>query len=170
MPLEAGDKIVSFLPMAHVYGLLFEFLFPVTLGCHITFLSKMPTPAVITKAFEQIRPHLILSVPLIIEKIYKKKILPAIEKPSVKLMLKIPGISSVILKKIRKTLIETFGGRFFEIVIGGAPLSPDVEKFFKRIKFPITVGYGMTECGPLISYEAWNKTMPSSAGCLVDRT
>ncbi len=169
MPLEAGDKIVSFLPMAHVYGLLFEFLFPITLGCHITFLSKMPTPAVLTKAFGQIRPRLILSVPLIIEKIYRKRILPAIEKPSVKFMLKVPGLSSVILKKVRKSLIETFGGRFFEIVIGGAPLSPDVEKFFKRIKFPITVGYGMTECGPLISYEAWNKTMSSSAGCLVDR-
>lgn len=169
MPLQAGDKIVSFLPMAHVYGLLFEFLFPVTLGCHITFLSKMPSPAVLTKAFGQIRPHLILSVPLIIEKIYKKRILPAIEKPSVKLMLKIPGLSTIILKKIRATLMETFGGRFFEIVIGGAPLSADVEAFFKRVNFPITVGYGMTECGPLISYEAWNKTMPSSAGRLVDR-
>ena len=169
MPLQPGDKIVSFLPMAHVYGLLFEFLFPFTLGCHITFLSKMPTPAIITKAFGQIRPHLILSVPLIIEKIYRKRILPAIEKPTVKLLLKIPGISNVILKKIRAKMVETFGGRFFEIVIGGAPLSADVEKFFKRINFPITVGYGMTECGPLISYEAWDKTMPSSAGRLVDR-
>ena len=169
MPLKAGDKIVSFLPMAHVYGLLFEFLFPITLGCHITFLSKMPTPAVITKAFGQVQPNLILSVPLIIEKIYKKQILPAIEKPSLKFLLKIPGLSSLILKKIRGKLIETFGGRFFEIVVGGAPLSIDVEKFFKRIKFPITVGYGMTECGPLISYEAWDKTRPSSAGRLVDR-
>ncbi len=169
MPLKPGDKIVSFLPMAHVYGLLFEFLFPVTLGCHITFLSKMPTPAIITKAFGQVQPHLILSVPLIIEKIYKKRILPAIDKPAVKLLLKIPVISGIILKKIRAKIIETFGSRFFEIVIGGAPLSADVEKFFKRINFPITVGYGMTECGPLISYEAWNKTMPSSAGRLVDR-
>ncbi len=169
MPLEPGDKIVSFLPMAHVYGLLFEFLFPVTRGCHITFLSKMPTPAIIMKAFGQVRPNLILSVPLIIEKIYKKKIVPAIEKPAVKFMLKVPGLSSVILKKVKKTLVETFGGRFFEIVIGGAPLSADVEKFFKRIKFPITIGYGMTECGPLISYEAWDKTMTSSAGRLVDR-
>ncbi len=169
MPLKAGDKIVSFLPMAHVYGLLFEFLFPVTLGCHITFLSKMPSPAIITKAFGAIKPHLILSVPLVIEKIYKKKILPAIEKSSVKILLKIPVISNIILKKIRATMVETFGGRFFEIVIGGAPLSADVEKFFKRINFPFTIGYGMTECGPLISYEAWNKTMPSSAGRLVDR-
>lgn len=169
MPLKIGDRIVSFLPMAHVYGLLFEFLFPVTLGCHITFLSKMPTPAVITKAFGSVKPNLILSVPLVIEKIYKKRILPAIDKPSVKILLKIPIISSVILKKIRAKMIDTFGGEFFEIVIGGAPLSADVEKFFKRINFPFSIGYGMTECGPLISYEAWDKTMPSSAGKLVDR-
>nr|WP_319510783.1 AMP-binding protein [uncultured Draconibacterium sp.] len=169
MPLEPGNKIVSFLPMAHVYGLLFEFLFPISVGCHITFLSKMPSPAVITKAFGEIKPHLILSVPLVIEKIYKKRILPAIEKPSVKFMLKVPIISNIILKKIKAKMVETFGGRFFEIVIGGAPLSADVEAFFKRINFPFTIGYGMTECGPLISYEAWNKTMPSSAGTLVDR-
>ncbi len=169
MPLEPGHQIVSFLPMAHVYGLLFEFLFPVTLGCHITFLSKMPTPQVITQAFGKIRPHLILSVPLIIEKIYKKRILPTIDKPLMKILLHTPGISGVILKKVRAKLIETFGGRFFEIVIGGAPLSAEVERFFKRIRFPITVGYGMTETGPLISYEAWNRTMPSSAGRLVDR-
>ncbi|WP_340111573.1 AMP-binding protein [Maribellus mangrovi] len=169
MPLKPGNRIVSFLPMAHVYGLLFEFLFPLSTGCHITFLSKMPTPAVITKAFGQVKPHLILSVPLIIEKIYKKRILPAIDKPTMKILLKLPVISGVILKKIRAKMIETFGGQFFEIVIGGAPLSADVEKFFKRIKFPFTIGYGMTECGPLISYEAWDKTMPSSAGKLVDR-
>ncbi len=169
MPLKAGDRIVSFLPMAHVYGLLFEFLFPVTLGCHIAFLSKTPSPAIITKAFGAVKPHLILSVPLVIEKIYKNRILPSIDKPTIKILLKIPVISGIILKKVREKLVETFGGRFFEIVIGGAPLSAEVEHFFKRINFPITVGYGMTECGPLISYEAWNKTMPSSAGKLVDR-
>ena len=169
MPLKPGDKIVSFLPMAHVYGLLFEFLFPVTLGCHITFLSKIPSPAVITKVFGEVKPHLILSVPLVIEKIYKKRLLPTLQKPTMKILLALPGISKIILKKIKAKLIETFGGRFFEIVIGGAPLSAEVEEFFKRINFPITVGYGMTECGPLISYEAWNKTMPSSAGRLVDR-
>jgi long-chain acyl-CoA synthetase len=169
MPLQAGHKIVSFLPMAHVYGLLFEFLFPVSLGCHIFFLAKMPTPQVITQAFGKIQPNLILSVPLIIEKIYKKRILPTIEKPVMRVLLNIPVISSVILKKVRAKLVETFGGRFFEIVIGGAPLSADVEKFFRRIKFPFSIGYGMTECGPLISYEAWDKTMPQSAGRLVDR-
>jgi len=169
MPLKQEHRIISFLPMAHVYGLLFEFLFPVTLGCHITFLSKTPSPAVITKAFAAVKPNLILSVPLIIEKIYKKRIQPTLEKPIMKVLLKIPGISSLILKKVRGKLVETFGGRFFEIVIGGAPLCSEVENFFKRIKFPFTIGYGMTECGPLISYEAWDKTMPSSAGKLVDR-
>ena len=169
MPLEPGHKIVSFLPMAHVYGLLFEFLFPLTRGCHITFLSKIPSPAIITKVFGAVKPHLILSVPLVIEKIYKKRILPSIEKPLMRVLLKLPFISNIILKKIREKLIETFGGRFFEIVIGGAPLSAEVEKFFSKLNFPITVGYGMTECGPLISYEAWDKTVPGSAGRLVDR-
>jgi long-chain acyl-CoA synthetase len=169
MPLKAGNKIVSFLPMAHVYGLLFEFLFPVTMGCHITFLNKMPTPAVLTKVFGEVKPHLVLSVPLIIEKIYKKRLVPTLEKPIIKLMLALPGVSSLLLKKIKAKLLDTFGGRFFEIVIGGAPLNRDVEKFFRRINFPFTIGYGMTECGPLISYEAWNKTMPGSAGRLVDR-
>jgi long-chain acyl-CoA synthetase len=110
-----------------------------------------------------------LSVPLIIEKIYKKRILPTLEKPVIKISLAIPGISGLILKKVRGKMIETFGGRFFEIAIGGAPLSADVEKFFKRIHFPFTIGYGMTECGPLISYESWDKTMTGSAGRLVDR-
>ncbi len=169
MPLKPGDKIVSFLPMAHTYGLTFEFLFPVTLGCHITFLSKMPSPTILTKVFADVRPNLILSVPLVIEKIYKKRLLPTLEKPLIKILLKIPGISGILLKKIRQKLVDTFGGRFFEIVVGAAPLSADVEKFFKRIKFPFTIGYGMTECGPLISYEAWNKTMPLSAGRVVDR-
>ena len=169
MPLQPGHKIVSFLPMAHVYGLLFEFLFPVTLGCHITFLSKMPTPALITKVFGEVKPHLILSVPLIIEKIYKKRLLPTISKPAVKLLLKTPFIQNILIKKIKGKLTETFGGRFFEIVIGGAPLSADVEQFFRRIGFKFSIGYGMTECGPLISYEAWDKTMPGSAGRLVDR-
>jgi long-chain acyl-CoA synthetase len=169
MPLKSGDKIVSFLPMAHVYGLLFEFLFPLSVGCHITFLNKMPTPAMITKVFGEVKPHLVLSVPLIIEKIYKKRLLPTLQKPVIKILLTIPGISNILLKKIKSKLVETFGGRFFEIVIGGAPLSADVEKFFKRINFPFSIGYGMTECGPLISYEAWDKTMPTSAGKLVDR-
>jgi long-chain acyl-CoA synthetase len=169
MPLKAGDKFVSFLPMAHVFGLLFEFLFPVTMGCHITFLNKMPSPQVLIKSFQEVKPHLILSVPLVIEKIYKKNLLPTLQKPVMKVLLAIPGINSLLHKKIRAKLVETFGGRFHEIIIGGAALSAEVETFFRKIKFPVTIGYGMTECGPLISYAAWNVTRPFSAGKLVDR-
>ena len=169
MPLKAGERIVSFLPMAHVFGLLFEFLFPVSVGCHVTFLSKAPTPQLIIKAFQEVKPRLILSVPLVIEKIYKKRILPALEKPSIKFMLKIPGIRLILHQKVRASLIKTFGGNFHEIVIGGAPLNHEVETFFRKIKFPFTIGYGMTECGPLISYEPWTSFRQSSAGRLVDR-
>ncbi|PTN10557.1 AMP-binding protein [Mangrovibacterium marinum] len=169
LPLKQGDQMVSFLPMAHVFGLLFEFLFPATSGCHITFLTKPPTPQVIVKAFKEIRPHLILSVPLIIEKIYNKQIQPALEKPLMSFLLKVPGIRGLLYKKVRQKLTDTFGGRFYEIVIGGAALNREVEDFFRTIKFPFTIGYGMTECGPLISYQGWNKTRPHSAGVLVDR-
>ena len=164
MPLKPGDRIVSFLPMAHVFGLLFEFLFPVSVGCHVTFLTKPPTPQLIIKAFQDIRPRLILSVPLVIEKIYRKRILPALEKPMVKFLLKVPGIQLLLHKKVRASLVETFGGNFHEIVIGGAPLNHEVEAFFRKIRFPFTIGYGMTECGPLISYEPWDKFRSSSAG------
>lgn len=169
MPLEVGNQIVSFLPLAHVFGLLFEFLFPFTMGCHTTFLSKIPSPAIVTKAFGEIRPHLILSVPLVIEKIYKKKIVPKLDKPLMKLLLKTPVVADVIRRRVNKTLTETFGGRFREIVIGGAPLSEEVEIFFRKIGFRFTVGYGMTECGPLISYASWDKMRPRSAGVVVDR-
>ncbi len=169
MPLVAGDCIVSFLPMAHVFGLLFEFLFPVSVGCHVTFLTKAPTPQIIIKAFQEIKPRLILSVPLVIEKIYKKRILPALQKPIIRFLLKVPGIQLLLYKKVRASLVETFGGNFHEIVIGGAPLNKEVETFFRKIKFPFTIGYGMTECGPLISYEPWTSFRRSSSGRLVDR-
>jgi long-chain acyl-CoA synthetase len=169
MPLKAGDRIVSFLPMAHVFGLLFEFLFPVSVGCHVSFLTKPPTPQLIVKAFQEVKPHLILSVPLVIEKIYRKRILPKLEKPALKFLLKVPGIQLLLYKKVRASLVETFGGNFHEIVIGGAPLNHEVEAFFRKIKFPFTIGYGMTECGPLISYEPATSFRPTSAGQLVDR-
>jgi long-chain acyl-CoA synthetase len=168
MPLNAGDRIVSFLPLAHSYGCAFEFLFPVTLGCHITFLTKTPSPQIIMQAFKEIKPNLILSVPLVVEKIYKKQILPVIGKQPVKTLIKIPGINQLILKKIKKKLVGVFGGEFRELVIGGAAFNPDAEKFFKKIGFPFTVGYGMTECGPLISYSSHKDTKLASAGKLVD--
>lgn len=168
MPLQPGDAIVSFLPLAHAYGCAFEFLWPFTLGCHITFLTKTPSPQIILQAFKEIRPRLVLSVPLVIEKIYKKQLLPAISKPHMKVILGIPGLNKVIHKKIRQKLIDVFGGNFHEVVIGGAALNKDVELFFNKIKFPFSIGYGMTECGPLISYANWDKTKLGSAGKLVD--
>jgi long-chain acyl-CoA synthetase len=169
MPLKAGDRIVSILPMAHIFGLAFENLFPVSLGCHITFLTKVPTPQILLKALGEVKPHLILLVPLIIEKIYKKRIVPSLEKPAIKALLAIPGIRNLIYKKTRKSLIESFGGNFHEAVVGGAALSPEVEEFFRKIEFPFTIGYGITECGPLISYAPHDETKKGSSGRLVDR-
>jgi long-chain acyl-CoA synthetase len=168
MPLKSGDPLVSFLPLAHTYGCAFEFLFPFTFGCHITILSKTPSPQIIIQAFKEIKPRLILSVPLVIEKIFKKQLLPVISKPHMKILLAIPGINIILQKKIKAKLTETFGGRFHEIVIGGAAFNADAEKFFKRIGFRFTVGYGMTECGPLISYASWDTTKLGASGRPVD--
>ncbi len=168
MPLNPGDKIVSFLPLAHTFGCAFEFLFPFTLGCNITILTKTPSPQIIVQAFQEIRPSLILTVPLVVEKIYKKQVIPAISKSPIKTLIKIPGLRQLILKKIRKKLVAVFGGNFRELVIGGAPLNQEAESFFKAIKFPFTVGYGMTECGPLISYVDWKRNPSGASGRVVD--
>lgn len=168
MPLKAGDNMVSFLPLAHTYGCAFQFLWPFSLGCHIHFLTRTPSPKVITSAFKEIRPTLIIAVPLILEKIYKKQILPTIQKTSMKMLMNVPLVDKAIYKKIYNKLFEAFGGNFHEVVIGGAPLNPDVEKFLRKIRFPYSVGYGMTECGPLISYANWDKTKYGSSGKLVD--
>lgn len=168
MPLKPGDPLVSFLPLAHTYGCAFEFLFPFTFGCHITILSKTPSPQIIVQAFKEIRPRLILSVPLVIEKIFKKQLLPVINKPHMKILLAVPGINKILHKKIREKLVETFGGEFHEIVIGGAAFNAEAERFFNKIRFRFTVGYGMTECGPLISYTGWDKTKLGASGKPVD--
>lgn len=168
IPLKSGDKIVSFLPLAHTFGAAFEFLFPFSIGCHITILTKTPSPQIIMKAFQEIKPSLILSVPLVIEKIYKNQILPEINKWHIKLLLTIPGISQIILKKFREKLTKVFGGEFHEIVMGGAPLNHEAEVFFNRMKFKYTVGYGMTECGPLIGYCGWSDIPLGSSGKIVD--
>ena len=164
MPLKAEERILSFLPLAHAYGCAFEFLFPFTLGCHITFLTKMPSPKIILKAFDEVKPHLILTVPLILEKIYRKQVKPVIDKGSMKVLLKVPGVKSIIKKKIKEKLVAAFGGNFYELVIGGAALNEEAETFFQSIDFPITIGYGMTECGPLISYANWKIHKPASCG------
>jgi long-chain acyl-CoA synthetase len=168
MPLLPGDPLVSFLPLAHTYGCAFEFLFPFTFGCHITILSKTPSPQIVIQAFKEIKPRLILSVPLVIEKIFKKQLLPVIDRPLMKLLLAIPLLNNILYKKIRRKLVETFGGEFKEIEIGGAAFNSDAEKFFKKIKFRFSVGYGMTECGPLISYASWDTTKLGASGRSVD--
>ena len=168
MPLKAGDPLVSFLPLAHTYGCAFEFLFPFTIGCHITILSKTPSPQIVIQAFKEIKPRLILSVPLVIEKIFKKQLLPVIGKPHMKILLAIPLVNRILYKKISEKLVETFGGEFKEIVIGGAAFNADAEKFFKKLNFKFSVGYGMTECGPLISYASWDTTKLGASGRAVD--
>jgi long-chain acyl-CoA synthetase len=168
MPLKPGDPLVSFLPLAHTYGCAFEFLFPFTFGCHITILTKTPSPQILIQAFKEIKPRLVLSVPLVVEKIFKKQLLPVISKPHMKILLSIPGINSILHRKINAKLTETFGGKFKEIVIGGAAFNADAEKFFKKIGFRFTVGYGMTECGPLISYASWETTKLGASGRPVD--
>jgi long-chain acyl-CoA synthetase len=168
MPLKPGDPVVSFLPLAHTFGCAFEFLFPFTFGCHITILTKTPSPQILIQAFKEIKPRLILSVPLVIEKIFKKQLLPVISKPHMKILLAIPGINAILYKKIKAKLTETFGGRFHEVVIGGAAFNADAEKFFRKIGFRFTVGYGMTECGPLISYASCETTKPGASGRAVD--
>ena len=161
--LEAGDPIVSFLPIAHCFGGAFEFLFPFLTGCHITFLSRRVAPQLIMKAFQTVHPRLILSVPLVIEKIYFKQLKPILSK----WFAKIPGIKQILNNVIYKKLTTTFGGNFIAIVVGGAAFNPEVEAFLKSINFRFTVGYGMTECGPLISYSPWDKYKGGSAGKLI---
>ncbi|HPG40645.1 MAG TPA: AMP-binding protein [bacterium] len=168
LPLKSGEKVLSFMPLAHSYGCAFEFLYPFCMGCHITFLGKIPSPKIIVKAFQDIRPHLVLSVPLIIEKIYKKQIKPALSKGPAKIMIKLPILKNVVLKKVYDKLVNAFGGNFYEVVIGGAALNKEVESFLTMIKFPFTVGYGMTEFGPLISYATWKTTRIGSVGQIVD--
>lgn len=164
LPLAPSSKILSFLPLAHAYGCSFEFLYPLTLGCHITFLGKLPSPKILVEAFHNVKPAVVLSVPLIIEKIYKKHIEPFLQKRLTSSITKIPIIKNVLYKIIRQKLMRLFGGEIIELVIGGAALNPTVEKFLSTIHFPFTLGYGMTECGPLISYSTPNEHKLGSAG------
>ncbi len=159
-----GSRALSFLPLAHAYGCAFDMLVPLAVGTHVTILGKLPTPKLLLKAFAEVRPNLVICVPLILEKIYRNKLRPVIEKPAVRNALKIPGLKTLVFRKIRNQLVEAFGGEFAEVIVGGAPLNREVEEFLHRIKFPFTVGYGMTECGPLISYTPWRQFIPSSSG------
>ena len=162
------DKIVSMLPMAHMYGMMFELIYPICGGSSVYYLGKTPTPALLLGAMAQVKPYLVITVPLVMEKIFKSKVAPVINKPVMKVICKIPGINQLIFKKIRTTLLNAFGGKVREIVMGGAALNPDVEKWFKRFKLPFTVGYGMTEAAPLLAYEDWWDFASKSCGKPVD--
>ena len=166
--VPAGDKMVSMLPMAHMYGLVIEFIYPLCNGTSIYWLGKAPTPASLMKAFADVKPYLLVTVPLVMEKIYKSKLKPMLDKPAIKVALKIPGVNSLIYKKIREGLEQAFGGNVQEFIMGGAALNPEVERIFKKINFPYLVGYGMTEACPLLAYEHWTKYVPGSCGKPVD--
>ena len=167
--LKAGDKVISMLPMAHMYGLQFEVIFEFIRGIHIHFLTRIPSPKIIAEAFARVKPDIIISVPLIIEKVYKTKLKPILDKKKMKLLLRTPVIDTIIKNKILTTLIESFGGKFYEIIIGGSAFNREVETFFKKIGFPHTVGYGMTECGPIICYADWKNHKLGSCGKAVPR-
>ena len=167
--VKRGDSVISMLPMAHMYGMSFEFIFEFLHGCHIYYLTRIPSPKIVMQAFADIKPSIIISVPLIIEKIIKKNVLPKLQTPSMKVLLKLPLISNRIFDKIRERLVETFGGRFYEIIVGGAAFNSEVENLLKRIGFPFTVGYGATECAPIITYEDWHHFRQGSCGKAVPR-
>lgn len=166
--LSRGERVLSFLPLAHAYGCAFDFLTATAVGTHVTFLGKIPSPKILLKAFEEVKPNLIITVPLVIEKIYKNAVQPIISKRTMKWALNIPLLDAQIYGQIRKKLVDALGGRFKEVIIGGAAINPEVEEFFHRIKFPFTVGYGMTECAPLISYAPWEKFVLTSSGRVLD--
>ena len=168
LPCGPGDQIVSMLPMAHMYGMMFELIYPTCNGATIYYLGKTPTPALLLGAMAEVKPYLVITVPLVMEKIFKSKVAPVVNKPLMKVLCTIPGINSLIFKKINKTLMGAFGGKVREIVMGGAALNPDVEKWFRRFKLPYTVGYGMTEAAPLLAYEDWYDFAPKSCGKAVD--
>ena len=169
MGYAPGEKLVSILTMAHMYGLAFEFIYPFASGIHIYFLQKMPSPKILGEVFADIRPHLIVAVPLIIEKIIKSRVLPQLEKFHIKLMLKMPIIGGKIRHKIKRQILDAFGGQFKLLAVGGAALNKEVEAFLHSVKFPYTVGYGMTECGPAIAFDHWQTFRPTSCGKAVDR-
>ena len=168
--IPSSDKftMVSMLPMAHMYGLVYEFLYPLCNGTSITFLGKTPSPSLLLSAMHDVKPYLLITVPLVMEKVFKSAIKPVLDKPVMKVLTRTPGINSLIFKKIREKLLSALGGNLQMIIMGGAPLNPEVEKWFKKIGLPYTVGYGMTEAAPLLAYEACTSYVPGSCGRSVD--
>ena len=166
--LFPGDTILSFLPLAHMFGCAFEFIFPFSRGCHITFLGRIPSTSLLIEAFATVKPRLVLTVPLVIEKIYYKQLQPLLSIPRMRALLKVPGLRSIIYSKIRDKLLGFFGGNVIQVIIGGASFNAEVERFLKLVHFRYTIGYGMTECGPLITYVGWKEHRQASVGHLVD--
>lgn len=162
--LKPGDNVVSMLPLGHIFGLVFDFIYGVTVGAHLWFLTRMPSPKIIAESFAEIRPRVIACVPLIVEKIFKKNILPKVDNKLGKLLLKLPIVSDKIKEQIRTQAMEVFGGNFIEIVIGGAPFNPEIEAFLRKINFPYTIAYGMTEAAPLICHSRWDEIQYTSCG------
>ena len=162
--VKKGDNVLSILPMAHMYGLAFEFIYEFLNGCHIYYLSRLPSPAVIAQAFADIKPAIIIAVPLVIEKIIRKKVFPKVQTPRMNLLLNMPGINKKVRHAICEEVKKAFGGNFFEIIIGGAAFNQEVEQFLQQIEFPYTVGYGATECAPIICYAGYEDFVPGSCG------
>ena len=162
--MNSAHSVVSMLPCAHMYGLMFELLYELSVGAHVHFLSRVPSPKVIMRALAEVKPYVVIAVPLVIEKIYKNKVKPILEKEGVRFLMKVPGVNQVIMNKIKTELINAFGGEFYEVIIGGAAFNKEVETFFKKMGFPFTVGYGMTECAPIITYDDWQVEKLYSCG------
>ena len=162
--LNHTKSVVSMLPSAHMYGLMFELLYELSVGAHVHFLSRVPSPKIIMKALADVKPYIVVAVPLVIEKIYKSKVKPILEKEGIKFLMKLPGLNQVVLNKIKTELVNAFGGEFHEVIIGGAAFNKEVEAFFKKMNFPFTVGYGMTECAPIITYDDWSEAKLYSCG------
>ena len=162
--VSRGDNIISILPMAHMYGMMFEFLFEFLIGCHIYFLTRIPSPAIIAQAFAEVKPAVIIAVPLVIEKIIRKKVFPKIQNNLMKLLLNMPVVSKKVNQKICEEVKNAFGGRFYEIIVGGAAFNQEIEHFLHKINFPYTVGYGTTECAPIIAYSDYKDFVPGSCG------
>ena len=162
--IKAGDKVISMLPMAHMYGMAFEFIFEFLHGCHVYYLNRVPSPAIIAQALAEIKPVIVIAVPLIIEKIIRKKVFPKIQNNRMRLLLQMPVISKKVREMICQEVLKAFGGKMYEVIIGGAALNQEVERFLKRIDFPYTVGYGATECAPIICYSDWKTFAQGSCG------
>ena len=162
--IKKGDRVISILPMAHMYGMAFEFIFEFLYGCHVYYLSRIPSPAIIAEAFANIKPVIIIAVPLVIEKIIRKKVFPQIQNNRMRLLMQMPVINTKVYGKICEQVVKAFGGEFYEVIIGGAAFNQEVEQFLKRINFPYTVGYGATECAPIICYSDWHTFAPGSCG------